>query len=445
MEGHLGLYPWRAARPLIAAIVVLALLVARSGEVVGFQQAPAEGAVEITPLVASVFAMPQPVLGADDRIHLPYELLVINVSASTMQIDSVDTLDVENQNRVVATLAGTALAAVVKPFVATEGTAIGPAQVSRVFQDLTVGAGATLPPRIAHRFALTLTSPGGTATSATVVSGVTAVGEQAAVVLDPPVEGNRWVVGSGCCLPPSAHRLATLPINGAFHVPERFAIDLVQLNAEGRVFSGPRSELSSYAFYGTPIQSVADSVVVGTLDGLPEQTPPDITPDISVRNAGGNYVVADIGNGRFAFYAHLQPGSVRVKVGDAVTRGQVLGLLGNTGNSDAPHLHFHVMDGPSPLASNGLPYVFRSFDSEGTVTSTIDDLEVGRPAVIGSALAGRHQNQLPLENQSVNFPSLGARDRGAETAGVPERGDGHGCHAEPPAASVVNPSCATAG
>ena len=62
-----------------------------------------------------------------------------------------------------------------------------------------------------------------------------------------------------------------------------------------------------------------------------------------------------------ALYAHLQPRSLKVRSGDRVRRGQVLGLVGNSGNSVAPHLHFHVMDGPSPLDSNGLPYLIDSF------------------------------------------------------------------------------------
>jgi murein DD-endopeptidase MepM/ murein hydrolase activator NlpD len=114
----------------------------------------------------------------------------------------------------------------------------------------------------------------------------------------------------------------------------------------------------------------------------------------------------DIGDGRFAFYAHMQPGSLRVQVGEGVTRGQVIGLLGNTGNSFAPHLHFHVMDGPEPLASNGQPYVFRSFESEGTLTNSVDDLAEGRPARIGPVLAGPHRLQLPLNNQVVDFGTL---------------------------------------
>ena len=61
----------------------------------------------------------------------------------------------------------------------------------------------------------------------------------------------------------------------------------------------------------------------------------------------------DIGEGNYAFYAHLKTGSVKVKAGDQLSAGQVIATLGNTGNTDAPHLHFHVMSTPDPLRSNG--------------------------------------------------------------------------------------------
>jgi hypothetical protein len=418
---RLGPYARRAGRPLLVSLLLAALMVARSGEATGLAQTPAGGEIEVTPLVASVLAPPQPVLGADDESHLAYELLVMNLSPDTVRIQAVDTLDVGSQERVVAALTGARLASALVPFVGSEGSPVGPAQVSRVFMDLTVPAGVTLPARIAHRFAITQVAPDGTATPMMIVSGATEVRQQAAVVLDPPLVGNRWVVGNGCCLPPTSHRLATMGLNGAIHVPERFAIDFVQLDSAGRLYTGASDALSSYAFFGVPVYAAADGVVVGVMDGLPEQVPGSITPDINARTAGGNYVVTDLGNGRFAFYAHLQPGGLRVQVGEAVTRGQVLGLLGNTGNSTAPHLHFHVMDGPIPLASNGLPFVFRSFDSEGTITIPLDDLFEGRPAVIGPALAGRHANQLPLDNQVVGFPTPGASEQGADSAGVGTR------------------------
>src|SRR5262249_20760999 len=134
-----------------------------------------------------------------------------------------------------------------------------------------------------------------------------------------------------------------------------------------------------------------------------EQVPGKPAVGVDAATAGGNFQVVDIGRGNYAFYAHMQPGSLRVRLGDHVERGQVLGLLGNSGNTDAPHLHFHVMDGPAPLASNGLPYEFSAFEGQGVATD-IDPLSEGRAAQINAvALAGRHRDQLPLDRQIVNF------------------------------------------
>ena len=72
-------------------------------------------------------------------------------------------------------------------------------------------------------------------------------------------------------------------------------------------------------------------------------------PDLTLKDAGGNHVIVDIGGGRYAFYAYLKPGSVEVKEGDHVGSGQVLARLGNSGNTTFPHLHFHVMDAPLAL------------------------------------------------------------------------------------------------
>jgi murein DD-endopeptidase MepM/ murein hydrolase activator NlpD len=80
---------------------------------------------------------------------------------------------------------------------------------------------------------------------------------------------------------------------------------------------------------------------------------------------GGNLIILDIGDSRYAVYAHLQPGSLRVGLGDRVKRGQVLALVGNSGNSTGPHLHFQVVDRNSLLASEGVPYLIDSFEVRG--------------------------------------------------------------------------------
>ncbi|HEX2284644.1 MAG TPA: M23 family metallopeptidase, partial [Mycobacterium sp.] len=83
----------------------------------------------------------------------------------------------------------------------------------------------------------------------------------------------------------------------------------------------------------------------------------------------------DLGDGNFALYAHIKTGSVKVKPGDRLTAGQVIGSVGNTGNSTAPHLHFHVMSTADPLRSDGLPFVFTEFRLDSHVAGPKDDLD----------------------------------------------------------------------
>lgn len=113
-------------------------------------------------------------------------------------------------------------------------------------------------------------------------------------------------------------------------------------------------------------------------------------------------MILDIGNGRYALYAHLKPGSLAVSAGDHVARGQVLGELGQSGNSTAPHLHFHIMDRPSSsgLGAQGVPYVFESF--VGTAPGVLD---VSNDGVVSFELPApvetrQYRNRLPM-NLSV--------------------------------------------
>jgi murein DD-endopeptidase MepM/ murein hydrolase activator NlpD len=105
-------------------------------------------------------------------------------------------------------------------------------------------------------------------------------------------------------------------------------------------------------------------------EGLPEQTPGKYPTNIALDAADGNSVILDLGEQHYAMYAHMQTGSIKVHKGERVKLGQVIGLVGNSGNSVAPHLHFQVNDRPSSLASNGLPYDIRSFEVVGKTPGT---------------------------------------------------------------------------
>ncbi len=131
---------------------------------------------------------------------------------------------------------------------------------------------------------------------------------------------------------------------------------------------------------------------------------------MTLENADGNHIVLDLGDGSYAFYAHLEPGSITVKAGDRVTQGQQIGRLGNSGSSDGPHLHFHVMDHPSALVADGLPYVFARFDLTGRIPPLADAApyyEAQQSLPITTADAGPRRDELPLGSDVVTFPDPG--------------------------------------
>ncbi len=82
----------------------------------------------------------------------------------------------------------------------------------------------------------------------------------------------------------------------------------------------------------------------------------------------GNYVIVDHENGEFSMYAHLQEGSILVKAGESVKKGQVVGKVGNTGNSGAPHLHFQLMDSANFFTANGLPVMFGNVPKDAIIS-----------------------------------------------------------------------------
>jgi murein DD-endopeptidase MepM/ murein hydrolase activator NlpD len=188
---------------------------------------------------------------------------------------------------------------------------------------------------------------------------------------------------------------------------QRFAVDWEEFDAQGHIYNGPREKIESYTIFGKPVFAVAAAVVVSVTDGLPEQTPGRYPTNISLDEADGNSVILDLGQQHYAMYAHMQPGSIKVHKGENVKLGQVIGLVGNTGNSVAPHLHFQVMDRPSSLASNGLPYEIRDLQIAGKTpgTKAFDEAEEkGTPlAVTPLSPVQQVKGALPLDQLIISF------------------------------------------
>ncbi len=369
---------------------------------------PAKAESTFTPIVASLTAPPIPVRATDGRIHLAYELVLINTLSQPVIIQAVraragdrtlQELDAETLPAWFRVLGST-----------TPGTTLGPGQSGMVWIDATVDDRAQIPSRIENVIDIEMEKPNPPLVpkkmSETLAE--TPVQSRDAVVIAPPLRGSRWLDGDGCCTL-TAHRGALNPINGAFWGAERFAIDFVRLDEKGRMVIGDKSKLESYPYYGADVHAVADGPVVAVVGDRPEQTPGANPSGLKLDEYGGNYVVQDIGNGHYAFYAHLQTGSntARVRVGQELKSGAVLGLLGNSGNSDAPHLHFHVMAGTDPLASNGVPFRFHSFELESRLASDaeLDRLSSGASAAKApNASSGKRTDEMPLGLDVVTFP-----------------------------------------
>lgn len=382
----------------------------------GLASAPAAGQSLKSDEIMSTLAVRglseiHPVLGSDNRVHLAYELMVNNPSRLFVTLDKVEALD--PAGNVVATITGEALAKMITRYEGANNL-LGPGQSAIVYMDVNFAAGETLPQSVLARVSLSRQNakdgkpaafPAGGPIGATAnFTGAPVKVGAAARRIAAPLRGKGWLAANGCCDAITSHRGAIIAVNGKQNAPERFAIDWVQINKDRKMYTGTGKKLTDFAFYGVPVYSVADGTVVNTYDGGDEQIPLEPAKGLVPASIGGNMMVVDIGGGAYAFYAHFQRGSLKAKLGDKVTKGQVLGLLGNTGNTDAPHLHFHVMDGTVPLNANGLPFVIDRFSSEGVMPADqIDPLFDGKAVTIGPQHKGEHVDQLPLNNEVSDF------------------------------------------
>lgn len=349
----------------------------------------------VTPVVASVVAAPIPVPATDGKDHLAYELQLTNTLTQEVTLTS---LAVVAGDQTLMTLSGNNLAYWTRVIGNTSPTTkLGPGQTALVWLDVVVDEPATVPEKLTHAIGISVPKPQPPLLPATMTETVGQVSVQTRmpVVIAPPLDGPNWLDGDSCC-DMTAHRMALNPLNGQLWAAERFAIDYVQIGPGGRIFAGDKTKPESYPYFGTDIHAVADGKVVSVLDGLPEQVAGRSPTGLPLDQYGGNHIVQDIGDGNYAFYAHLKTGSVKVKPGDELTTGQVIGSLGNTGNSDAPHLHFHVMSTPDPLASDGLPFVFSSFKVNSRMVSqdALDALLNGQPAQLQPGFAVRDETDV---------------------------------------------------
>lgn len=405
-------------RPRLAGTFTLALVVFFTqsscvrhvaAQATGGTSLQTRGISSFSPVDVEVPIAPTP-FESGGKIHLAYELHMTNFQSSDLGLVSIEILN------------GTSLIASYKDeeligrlfHVGVSGDLpdkriIGGGMRVVVYIWLTVDR-AAVPSRLRHQFTFKTPKLDGSGKE-TIVEGVEIeVRKESPVVITPPFRNGTWSAGNGPSNT-SSHRRTLTRVDGKARIPQRFAFDWHKLGDkakgedEGKLVHDDPYKNENWYDYGAEVLAVADAVVSAVKDGIPENVPLSAKRalPITLETTAGNYVFLDLGHSHFALYAHLQPG-IRVKVGDKVNRGQVLGLLGNSGNSDAPHLHFHIVEGNSPLGAEGVPFVFESYE----VLGVLDDLGVltrdngWRPQP--GATIEKRMKEMPLENMIIRFP-----------------------------------------
>ena len=355
------------------------------------QTTAARPPVLTAPIDVTIPKPPTPFV-ADGKTHLVYELNLTNLGSEDCLLDRVAVLNGGSELAIYET---TALAdAVGRPGQASlRGAAklkVGPAQRAVIYMWVTLPDGTKPVKELQHRVTVKL---GETQQLVPTDAGRVAIAARVRTI-GPPLRGDSWAAMNGPSNA-SGHRRAIISVDGSARIPQRFGIDWLQIGPDRRSHSGDAKDNKSYLAYGEDAIAVADGIVSAVEDGIPENVPglTSRAVPITMETIGGNHVILDIGGGAYAFYAHLQPGSLKVKAGDKVRRGQVIGLVGNSGNSTEPHLHFQVSDANSALGCEGLPYALDAFEVQGRIGST--------PLPAPEA----RKKEMPLANVVVRFPA----------------------------------------
>lgn len=322
-----------------------------------------------------------------ERHYLIYELHLRNFAGEALELQRIEVVDASTYGTSLAAFGADEIGPLVSPRnhglsadALLDSRQLGVDQGTVVFVCLAFEPGVTVPARLRHRVFL----KDGFAEGPAISTRSTPL-----QVLAPPVAGPDWVAAGGPGNT-SHHRVGLLVVGGNARISRRHATDWKRM-LDGATFAGDPIHVRSHHAYGEPVFAVADATVVIAKDGQPDNIPRTAKGfrtalPVTMETIAGNAVVLDLGNDQYAFYAHLAPGSVRVKAGDRVTQGQVLGRIGNSGDSREPHLHFDVSDSPDLLAGEGLPYL-------------IDQYELRLPGDMRDA----RTDELPVMDMRVDF------------------------------------------
>lgn len=348
----------------------------------------------------SVAPTPVPVEGTPTLV---YELDLVNFAREPLVLRQVEVVD-SDRGTVLTELRGDGLdRRLGRPGDSSDADGprtLAPGTHAVLYLEIALAEGAA-PRALEHRVAYH--AAGEDDPQRAVVRGARApVRDERQVALAPPLRGGPWVAIYDLSLQRS-HRRAVYAVDGRARIPGRFAIDWVLLDAEGRRADGDQDVVANWHGHGADVLAVADAEVAAVRDDVAESATLSDHPEHPLSEATGNYVTLDLGDGRYAFYEHLRPGSVRVEPGERVRSGQVIGSVGFTGHSMGPHLHFHLADANSPLDAEGLPFVLEAFTVFGSYDDIFDAIGDVPWTPLGDASDPRRTEEFPAPNVVVDF------------------------------------------
>lgn len=395
---------WTVTNVMCKWAYVLALI----GSALNCQFALAQTQSDL-PIVIESSIEPTPISG-NGKIHLAYELHLTNFRARDFTLTGVEVLGGDDATPIINITGDELRECIQHPGRALDSTnicRISGGMRAIIFIWFSVENRTDVPDTLYHRLRFTYLNSAGETDQKYVSGFPVKVQSTAPLILGPPVGAGDWLLANGPARD-GEHRMFVMVLDGKVRNAQRFAIDLMKFDEAGKLVHGDSAENENWHSYGKHIIAVADGIVSAVHDGVPDNIPlaPTRAVKMTRQDICGNYIILNLGTDRYAFYGHLQAGSLRVKNGDRVRRGQVLGQIGNSGNSDAPHLHFHVMDANRPLSAEGVPYAFGAFELLKVLTmEQIEQLLMGHESFPDRPDTPRspRENEIPLGHGIVRF------------------------------------------
>lgn len=372
-----------SAKPILLIVIIGIAVILATGctqYAAQQQQAPETPVVNMTVPVA-----PVPV-ASTDGVNIAYELELETSGDMTLALEKIEVIDPAT-GKTIYTPSAEVLAKTFQPAASplptTEERMNGTLKLTtpRISIWFKVSPDA-VPDALVHQLTLNRSADG---LSPVITTGgeVSVRKDLEPVIVGSPVRGAGWVAME-TTEPTTHHFLMPVTINNATTVDQRFAQDWFYIDpVTGQTSKGNVTLATDFLGYGKELYAVADGTVVDVRDGVSDNGIYNVPP-FSFATGTGNNIIIDIGNDKYACYCHIIPGSIKVQKGETVKEGQVIGLLGNSGMSDIPHLHFEVVTGkPTIIGGEGYPFVFRSFDLIARLNQTLLDERTSAPGYTG--------------------------------------------------------------